>query len=168
VAKSVVLQFLASYPGTINGVYDGGVVSTGIISAFRQLGKPVPAVTNLGCVIGGLAYWYQNPNTFGSAATGSGGYEYNRIPMDIAMRVLEGKGPKLNTIVAEGLLVTPKNLDQIAQYNKQALNVDNINVGEVPPFAMMTGSELDGFFTTPGLTGAPGLDQGNAVGPLPS
>jgi ribose transport system substrate-binding protein len=167
VAKSVVLQFLASYHGAINGVYDGGVVSTGIISAFRQLGMHVPPTTNLGMVVGGLTYWYQHPSTFGGPATGSGGYEYNRIPMDMAVRVLEGKGPKLNTIVAEGLLVTPKNLDQLAQYNKSTLNINNINIGEVPPFAMMSSSELNGYFAKPGLTGPAGLDKGQARGRLP-
>ena len=66
VAKSVTLQFLSSYSGTINGVYDGGVMSQGELSAFQQLGKPIPAITNLGAVLGTLAYWYQHQSTFGA------------------------------------------------------------------------------------------------------
>lgn len=160
VAKSVVLQFLASYHGTINGVFDGGVVSTGIISAFQQLGKPVPPMTNLGAIIGGLAYFYQHKSTWAGAATGSGGYEFDRIPMDIAIRILEGKGPKINDIISEGLLVTKNNIDTIAAYNKSVLNIANINVGQVPPYSLETSATLDGYFNSPGMTGPVGLDQG--------
>ena len=160
VAKSVVLQFLASYHGTINGVFDGGVVSTGIISAFTQLGKPVPPMTNLGAIIGGLAYFSQHKSNWAGAATGSGGYEFDRIPMDIAVRILEGKGPKINDIIGEGLLVTKNNIDDVAAYNKSALNVSNINVGQVPPYSLETSASLNGYFNSPGMTGPVGLDQG--------
>jgi ribose transport system substrate-binding protein len=160
VAKSVVLQFLASYHGTINGVFDGGVVSTGIISAFRQLGKPVPPMTNLGAIIGGLAYFYQHKSTWAGAATGSGGYEFDRIPMDIAIRILEGKGPKINDVIGEGLLVTKNNIDTVAAYNKKVLNVNNINVGQVPPYSLETSAMLNGYFNSPGMTGPVGLDKG--------
>jgi ribose transport system substrate-binding protein len=157
VAKSVTLQFLSSYSGTINGVYDGGVMSQGELSAFQQLGKPIPAITNLGAVLGTLAYWYQHQSTFGSAATGSGGHEFDRIIMDVAMRLLEGKGPKLNDIIGTGDLVTKANLNQIAQYNKSALNVNNQNIAEVPPFSLLTESALNGYFTKPGVNGPAGL-----------
>jgi ABC-type sugar transport system substrate-binding protein len=169
VAKSVVLQFLASYSGTINGVFDGGVVSTGIIGAFRQLGKPVPAVTNLGMIDGGLAYWYQHPSDFGSAATGSGGYEYDRVTVDMAVRLLEGKSPKLNTLIGGYCdLITPKNLDQLAQFNKSILgsqfNIDNINVGDVPPFTVRNSQQMNGYFNKSGIRAPVGLDSGNLPG----
>lgn len=169
VAKSVVLQFLASYSGTINGVFDGGVVSTGVIGAFRQLGKPVPAVTNLGMIDGGLAYWAQNPSSFGSAATGSGGYEYDRVTVDMGIRLLEGKGPKLNTIIAGYCdLITPKNLKQLAAFNKSilgsAFNINNINVGDVPPFTVRNAAQMNGYFNKSGLKGPVGLDSGNLPG----
>jgi ribose transport system substrate-binding protein len=157
VAKSVTLQFLSSYSGTINGVYDGGVMSQGELSAFQQLGKPIPAITNLGAVLGTLAYWYQHQSTFGSAATGSGGHEYDRIIMDVAIRLLEGKGPRLNDIVGTGDLVTKDNLNQIARYNKSALDVNNQNIAEVPPFSLLTDKATDGYFTKPGVTGPAGL-----------
>jgi ABC-type sugar transport system substrate-binding protein len=163
-AKSVVLEFLASYHGTINGVFDGGVQSQGILSAFQQLGKPVPAITNLGCVLGTIAYWQQHVSTFGSACTGSGGYEFDRIPVDIAMRLLEGKGPRLNTIIAAPFLITPANLHTIVQYNKSKLNVNNVNIADVAPFSLFTTSQLNGFFVSPGVKGPVGLDQGTASG----
>ena len=158
VAKSVTLQFLSSYSGTINGVYDGGVMSQGERMRLPATRKPIPAITNLGAVLGTLAYWYwRDQSTFGSAATGSGGHEYDRIILDAAMRLLEGKGPKLNDIVGTGDLVTKTNLDQIAKYNKAGLNVNNQNIAEVPPFSLLTDSALDGYFTTPGVKGPSGL-----------
>jgi len=135
-------------------------VSTGIISAFQQLGKTVPPMTNLGAIIGGLAYFEQHKDTWAGAATGSGGYEFDRVAMDIAIRTLEGKGPKLNDIIGEGLLVTKDNIGEIAAYNKNALNTANINVGQVPPFSLEPSAQMNEYFNSPGLTGPVGLDQG--------
>ena len=80
--------------------------------------------------------------------------------MDIAVRILEGKGPKINDIIGEGLLVTKNNIDDVAAYNKSALNVNNINVGQVPPYSLETSESLNGYFNSPGMTGPVGLDQG--------
>jgi len=159
-AKSAVLQFLATYPGKIDGVMDGGIVSPGIISAFQQLGKPVPPMTNIGAIDGALEYFDQHKADWAGAGTGSGNYEYNRVAMDIAMRILEGKGPKLNNIISVAYLITKDNLQGMLDLNKRNLTLDNYNVGEVPPFSLETSSQLDGYFNQPGVTAPAGLDSG--------
>jgi hypothetical protein len=44
--------------------------------------------------------------------------------------------------------------------NKNNLTLNNYNVGEVPPFALETSSQLNGYFNTPGMTAPAGLDSG--------
>lgn len=160
VAKSAVLQFLATYPGKVDGVMDGGIVSPGIISAFQQLGKPVPPMTNIGAIDGALEYFDQHKDTWAGAGTGSGNYEYNRVAMDITIRILEGKGPKLNNIISVAYLITKDNLDGMLKINSRNLTLGNYNVGEVPPFSLETSSQLDGYFNEPGVTAPVGLDSG--------
>jgi ribose transport system substrate-binding protein len=163
VAKSVVLQFLSTYSGTVNGVMDGGTMAPGIISAFQQLGKTVPPMTNIGAIDGALEYFKQHESSgVGGASTGSGNYEFNRVAMDIAIRILEGKGPKLNDIIGEAYLITKSNLNFMLKYNTKNMTLNNYNVGEVPPFSLETSSELDGYFNTPGITAPVGLDSGTA------
>jgi len=165
VAKSVTLQFLATYQGTINGVMDGGIVAPGIISAFQQLGKTVPPMTNIGAIDGALEYFKTHEASgAGGAGTGSGNYEYNRIAMDIAIRILEGKGPKLNNIDSEAYLITKSNLSFMLKYNTKNMTLNNYNVGEVPPFSLETSSQLNGYFNSPGVTAPAGLDSGTPSG----
>ncbi|MDO8213137.1 substrate-binding domain-containing protein [Conexibacter sp. CPCC 206217] len=165
VAKSVVLQFLASHPEEIDGVGDGGVTCPGIVSAFEQLGRRVPYVTNMGAIVGCLAYQKEHKDEWGSAATASGGYEFDRIPIDIALRVLQGKGPKLNSIIGQGYLVTNDNIDEIADFQKQdGFNSANVNVGEAFPYSLLSSEDLDGYFSRPGVRAPPGIDEGEAEG----
>src|SRR6266496_979031 len=46
-AKTAVLQFLASHPGKIDGVFQISGMAPGIISAFEQVGRPVPPVADI-------------------------------------------------------------------------------------------------------------------------
>lgn len=161
VAKSVTLQFLSTYSGTINGVMDGGTMAPGIISAFQQLGKPLPPMTDIGAIDGALEYFKQHESSgVGGASTGSGNYEFNRVAMDIAIRILEGKGPKLNDIIGEAYLITKNNLNFMLKYNTKNMTLNNYNVGEVPPFSLETSQQLNGYFNSPGVKAPVGLDSG--------
>ncbi len=80
-----------------------------------------------------------------------GNKDYHRISMDVVMRMLEGKGPKANTIVVQGTLYADKDLAKIVAFNKAAVTPTNPADAEQPKYSLMSDSELDGFFTTPGI-----------------
>ncbi|HEY1777106.1 MAG TPA: substrate-binding domain-containing protein [Solirubrobacteraceae bacterium] len=151
VAKSVTLQFLSSYHGTINGEYDSGTMTQGILSAFQQLGRPLPAMTNLGAVDGVLAYARSHPS-FHTVGTATGALDSTRLITNVALRVLLGQGPKMNDIVLKPVLVTPANLDQFV---KAGTSVNDLDSAENPPFSLASNATLNGWFTK-GSNPAPG------------
>lgn len=153
VAKSVVQQFLTSHPAQINGVFDGGTMAQGVLSAFQQLGRPVPALTNLGGMDSVLGYWLAHPS-FQSAATATGAINGTRAWLNVALRVLEGKGPKVNDLILRPPLITRANLSQWA--SKSVDTPNNPNSAEGPPDSLAPNSLLDNWFSKPG-SGAPGI-----------
>jgi ribose transport system substrate-binding protein len=153
VAKSEVLKFLASHPGEIHGVYDGGTMAQGVISAFQQLGRPLPAVTNLGGQQGPLSFWLKNERTFHSAGTAIGTTNGTRAWLNIALRILEGKGPKMNNIILRAPLITDANLPQ---WTSESHPFDDLSSAQGPPDSLAPNSLLDNWFAKPG-SGAPGI-----------
>ena len=152
VAKSAMLEYLTTNPGVpIAGVWDGGVQSLGELSAFLQLGKNPPAITNIGAVLGTIAYWNKHKNTFKSAAMLLGETDLHRIIMDVAVRMLEGKGPIANAIIVKGVLYADKNLSKIVRYNAIAVNINNPQDAQQPPFTLLSDKALDAFFSKPGV-----------------
>jgi ribose transport system substrate-binding protein len=153
VAKSEVLKFLSGHPGQIDGVYDGGTMAQGVISAFQQLGRPLPAVTNLGGQQGALAFWLKNRQTFRSAGTAIGSVNGTRAWLNIALRILEGKGPKMNNIIIRAPLITEANL---SKWTSRSYAFDDLSPAEGPPDSLAPNALLDHWFTRPG-SGAPGI-----------
>jgi ABC-type sugar transport system substrate-binding protein len=153
VAKSEVLKFLSSHPGKIDVVYDGGTMAQGVISAFQQLGRPLPAVTNLGGQQGALSYWLKNKGSFNSAGTAVGAANGSRAWLNVALRLLEGKGPTMNNIIIRAPLITEANL---AQWTTGSYAFDDLTSAEGPPNSLAPNALLDHWFTKHG-SGAPGI-----------
>lgn len=153
VAKSEVLKFLSTHPGKIDAVYDGGTMAQGVISAFQQLGRPLPAVTNLGAQRGVLAYWLKNKDMFHSAATATGSIDGTRAWLNIALRVLERKGPRMNNVIIRAPLITDANL---ARWALPGAAFEDIAPAEGPANSLAPNSLLDHWFLRPG-SGAPGI-----------
>ena len=60
IAKTQVLTFLSSHPGTVNGVFQVSDMAPGIFSAFAQVGRKVPPVADIGAPAASLVYWKEN------------------------------------------------------------------------------------------------------------
>jgi ribose transport system substrate-binding protein len=153
VAKSEVLKFLSGHTERIDGVYDGGTMAQGVISAFQQLGRPLPAVTNLGGQQGALAFWLKNKGTFQSAGTAVGSVNGTRAWLNIALRVLEGKGPTMNNIIIRAPLITEANL---SKWTSTSYAFDDLSPAEGPPDSLAPNALLDHWFARHG-SGAPGI-----------
>jgi ABC-type sugar transport system substrate-binding protein len=153
VAKTEVLKFLSSHPGRIDAVYDGGTMALGVISAFQQLGRPLPAVTNLGAQQGALSFWLKNRKTFRSAATAVGSVNGTRAWLNVALRILEGKSPTMNNIIIRARLITEANL---SKWTSSSYAFDDLSPAEGPPDSLAPNSVLDHWFAKRG-SGAPGI-----------
>jgi ribose transport system substrate-binding protein len=111
-ALSATLQFLATFPGAVNGVWEGGVVAPGIMQAFVQAGRPVPPVADEGAQQGSLAYWLQNKRSYTGAASGYPPDQYGAGIAQVALRMLLGQDVKTADIVQAPVEITAKNLNK--------------------------------------------------------
>ncbi len=108
-AKTEMLKALATNPATLNGIWQQGSMEKGIIEALQQVGRPRIPVTMGNPDQAGLAYWRENR---GEGYRGVGTAQPSAAGADamfrIGMRILEGKGPKVNAIVGNPPLILDK------------------------------------------------------------
>jgi ribose transport system substrate-binding protein len=115
-AKSVMLQFLTTHPGQVDGVWDSSGMAPGIIQAFQQVGRTVPVVTNGDPDIGYLAYWNANiSNGFKGGAVALPPAGAADASMRVALKVLEGQGLKVSDIPSVVPEITAANLSSWVQ-----------------------------------------------------
>lgn len=105
-AKTATLQALATHPGGLDGIWQQGSMEKGIIEALEQQGRSVPAVTMGNPDQAGIAYWQEHAaDGYRGVASTSPSAAGADAMFRIGMRVLEGKGPKLNAFVGNPPLI---------------------------------------------------------------
>lgn len=116
IAKTQVLTFLSAHPGAVNGVFQVSDMAPGIFSAFKQLGRPVPPVDDIGAPAASLAYWKENAS---KGYKGSGvaipAIKDGTYSMAAALAMLEGRGVKITDIPYSPPVIDSSNLDQWVQ-----------------------------------------------------
>jgi ribose transport system substrate-binding protein len=149
-AKTAVTQFLASHPTLkIDGVIQNGIMAAGIIDAFQQAGRPVPPVSMGGCQGGELSWWLAHPK-YRTAGTCFNGYQTAYTAFRVLLRVLGGKGLKVNGIDIVPGQVTASNLKVYATANKP-LSWQGEPLGPLDGWG--SNAYLDAYFTKPGTPG---------------
>lgn len=97
IAKTKVLQFLATHPEPIEGVVVQPAQEVGVLEAFLQSGRELPPMTQ-GGEIGTACYWKEHPEwktkvfNFWPPADEADG------AMSVMLRILQGQGPKIQSI----------------------------------------------------------------------
>jgi ribose transport system substrate-binding protein len=109
-AKTAVLQFLPSYPGTINGVFQVSGMGPGIISAFQQVGRPVPPIGDINPGAASLVYWNQNKSTYHGSGVAIVPQRTGLYTGDLGLALLEGRGVKITDVPFTPPLITAANL----------------------------------------------------------
>lgn len=98
VAKTKVLQFLATHPQTLGGIATQSPGDLGALSALQQMGRTIVPMT-AGGEMGPLAYWRDHPEwidvTYQSWPPGDE-MEEGWVAM---LRTLQGQGPKIASIL---------------------------------------------------------------------
>jgi ribose transport system substrate-binding protein len=147
VQKTEVLKFLASHPEPVNLVFvDGG--PAGVIEAFQQAGRPLPAMNYSGTSGGDLAWWSQNKSKITATGYQYSGASVAYTEFRLLLRILAGKEPRFRDISLVPAKVTSANVSQFATPGK---SLTWIGDARMSPNAFA--SQLDQFFKTPGSPG---------------
>jgi ribose transport system substrate-binding protein len=114
-AKTVVDQYLASHPQPIAGFIQDGGMMAGIVQAYEAVGRPVPVIADGECGGGDLSWWLAHKSTYKTVAGCFNGFQGAYTYFDVALRVLDNKGPKLNVLEMPTPPITNANLAQFAK-----------------------------------------------------
>lgn len=110
VAKSAMVQFLATHPQRIDGVWDSGLTGVAAAQALAQSGRPPAKINGLPGDCSFIAYWKQNHMNSFSLSQGAAPAIYEAFV--VAVRMLNGQKPVVNTILYPLPEITDANLDQ--------------------------------------------------------
>jgi ribose transport system substrate-binding protein len=98
IAQVEVQKFLATHPEQVDGVVLQSPAENGVLQAFLQSGRPVVPMSLQG-EIGAACYWRKHPEWADSGyyIWPPGGEIY--FGWNVVLRILEGQGPKIQSIV---------------------------------------------------------------------
>jgi ribose transport system substrate-binding protein len=109
-AKTAVLQFLASHPGKIDGVFQVSGMTPGIISAFQQVGREVPPVADINPGAPSLVYWNEHQDSYQGSGVAIAPERTGEYTMALGLSLLSGRGVKITDVPFAPPVVTEKNL----------------------------------------------------------
>lgn len=69
VAKAAMLTYLSSHPQPIAGVVETADMTSGIIQAFQQTGRPIPKIVDVGPSVGEFVFFEANKGDFVTSLT---------------------------------------------------------------------------------------------------
>ncbi len=144
-AKEVVLQFLSTHPGKINGVFTQSPGEVGVLQAFLQAGRPVPAMT-VGGESGTSCYWRQHPSWVSQGwNTWPPGDDFEAV-WDMMVRTLEGQGPKVETLIHP---TAPFSYKAASSAVSASCNTSGDVITQPPMSRYFSTSVMNSFFTHP-------------------
>jgi ribose transport system substrate-binding protein len=111
-AKTAVLQFLASHPGKIDGVFQVSGMTPGIITAFQQVGRKVPPVGDINPGAPSLVYWSKNQSTYHGSGVAISPERTGEYTMNLGLSLLGGRGVKITDVPFAPPVITDKNLSE--------------------------------------------------------
>jgi ABC-type sugar transport system substrate-binding protein len=114
-AKTVVAQYIASHPQPLAGLIQDGGMMAGIVQAYEANGQKVPVIADGECGGGDLSWWLAHKSTYKTVAGCFNGFQGSYTYLDVALRVLDNKGPKLNVLEMPITPITNANLAEFAQ-----------------------------------------------------
>ncbi len=162
VTKQVVLQSLATNPGQIDAVWTTGSESRLVAEAFAEAGRPAPLITSS---ISGdaLGYWNANKDKFkftGHAVLPSWTAQ---TLFRVAVRVLQGQKPKLDTLM---IPIPPVTQNDLPQAFGSCMTVDSGSIFPIAPADPMPEDLMNQYFVNGKAT--PPYDYANTPKPCAS
>ena len=145
-AKSETLKYLATHPQKVEGVVQSGTMTGGIMGAFQQSGRPMPVVDDVGPMKASTGYWLHHRDTYHGVGMAFGPTSMGNAGADVALRILEGQGPKLSNVIARMAILTDQNLDD---WGDKSWSLTTPGQPEGPPGWFFTDKYIDAFFARP-------------------
>lgn len=141
--KSVVLQALATTPQQIDAVWSTGSEARFIAEAFQQAGRPLPLIA---ASISGdaLGFWHENQDAFKFYGGEVSPHVAAQNAFRVALRIVEGQKPIVNTIIAPMPTITQADLPT---WYKDCMKPDSAAIFPIPPQDPFPEELLNGYFT---------------------
>jgi ABC-type sugar transport system substrate-binding protein len=146
-AKTVVSQYIAAHPQPLAGAIQDGGMMAGVIEALQASGIKVPPISGGECYGGDLSWWLAHKSTYKTVAQCFNGYQGAYTYFDVALRVLDNKGPKYNVLEMPSPAITIANLAQFAQPGLPLSSTAEVGG---PDTAWCDNTCLDSYFNVPG------------------
>jgi ribose transport system substrate-binding protein len=146
--KTVTIQALATMPQQIDAVWSTGSEARFIAEAFEQAGRPLPLIT---ASISGdaLGYWNEHKDTFKFLGGEVSPHVAAENAFRVALRVLSGQKPLVNTIIAPMPNVQQADL---ASWYKDCMKPDSASIFPIPPSDPFPEDLLNGYFANGAAT----------------
>jgi len=141
--KSAVLQALATTPQQIDAVWSTGSEARFIAEAFQQAGRPLPLIT---ASISGdaLGFWHENQDGFKFYGGEVSPHVAAQNAFRVALRIIEGQKPIVNTIIAPMPTITQADLPT---WYKDCMKPDSAAIFPIPPQDPFPEELLNGYFS---------------------
>jgi ABC-type sugar transport system substrate-binding protein len=114
-AKNVVSQYLASHPEPPAGVLQDGGMFAGVVQAFESRGIKVPPVGMEQCAAGDLSWWLDKIDSYKTVGGCINGFQGGYVYFNVALRILDNKGPKYNVLSMPAVTIDNTNLKVYAK-----------------------------------------------------
>jgi ribose transport system substrate-binding protein len=146
-AKTVVAQYIASHPQPLAGAIQDGGMMAGLVEAFQAAGVKVPTIADGECGGGDLSWWLAHKSTYKTVAGCFNGFQGAYTYFNVALRVLDNKGPKYNVLEMPTPAITNDNL---ATYAQSGLPLSSTAEVGGPETAWCDDACLNKYFTVTG------------------
>jgi ribose transport system substrate-binding protein len=108
VAKTAMLQFIATHPQKIDGVWESGQMAVSAQQALQQSGRPLATVGGFGGECSWFAYWKQHNLTSTAYSFAGGAKPAMYESLVVALKMLNGAKPVVSTLMYPEPAVTPQ------------------------------------------------------------
>ena len=150
-SKTAVEEYLVSHPQPLAGVIQDGGQMASVIEAFQSQGRSIPPISDGECQGGDLSWWLAHRATYRTVGGCFNGFQGAYTYFNVALRVLNGDGPKFNVLEMPAPVITNANVATYATPNKP-LTWSGEQRG--PVTAWCDDSCLNQYFNTPGTPGS--------------
>lgn len=146
--KSTTLQALATSPQPIDAVWSTGSEARFIAEAFQQAGRPLPLIA---ASISGdaLGFWNANQDSFKFYGGEVSPHVAAQNAFRVALRVMEGQKPLVNTIIAPMPTIAQADLPN---WYQDCMMPDSAAIFPIPPTDPFPEELLNGYFSNGAAT----------------
>jgi len=117
-------------------------MTAGIIQAFKQLGRPVPVIADLGTTEGSIAYAGENQGTYQEYGSSTPDTAIGQTVAKVALDMLSGNDPAIDQLVSAERIIDNGNLSSVY---RSSWTLSDANDAALPNDPFFTSQQLATF-----------------------